>query len=476
MTGNVFSWSKTPSANDTADSAINWQEGMLPPAVNNSARGMMAAGANWRDDISGQITTAGTGTAYTLTTNSVLTALADGVMLSFKASITNTGPATLAVDGLTAKSLRAYGDIPLAAGDIVIGGHYLVQYDSALNSAAGGWFVIARSSSSRVLPPLTVYNGGFEVWQRTTSLALAASATTVAAIYAADRWSMETGANQACVVSRQTGLTATSRYCARVQRNSGQTGTGVLRYQQWFETDDAVALRGRTITLSVTLKAGTNYSAATSNLVVRLYTGTGAEGRRTIAGGAWTGEATPIDATQAITTTATRYTFTSAAIGAAITQATIAFEFTPVGTASTNDYFEIDDVRLDDGTAAFSYVPTAFQDELDRCARYYEKSYNYSVAPGTSSSPGAVTVTSGVGTANTVFLGVTYGVRKRSAGTPAPYNPVTGVAGQMRDGGGTASATTNFGTGETGFSCYNSGFSLAASSSATIQWVCEAEL
>ena len=45
---------------------------MAPSQVNDSARAMMAAVAKWRDDIGGTITTAGTSTAYTVTTKSGL--------------------------------------------------------------------------------------------------------------------------------------------------------------------------------------------------------------------------------------------------------------------------------------------------------------------------------------------------------------------------------------------------------------------
>ena len=48
-----WKWSHTASSNATADSTINWAEGMAPSAVNNSARAMMARIAEWRDDISG---------------------------------------------------------------------------------------------------------------------------------------------------------------------------------------------------------------------------------------------------------------------------------------------------------------------------------------------------------------------------------------------------------------------------------------
>jgi len=64
-----WSWSKAPAGNATADPTINWAEGQSPSSVNDSARAMMARVAEWRDDVSGGITSGNTSTAYTLTSN-----------------------------------------------------------------------------------------------------------------------------------------------------------------------------------------------------------------------------------------------------------------------------------------------------------------------------------------------------------------------------------------------------------------------
>lgn len=138
----IFKWSKTASTNANADPDIGWAEGMLPGGVNNSSRAEMAAIANARDDQGGQLTMAGTQPTYTLTTNSGLTALADGVRLAFVCHSTNAaGAATLNVDSLGAKAIRKGADVALAAGDLVANGHYEVRYDASANSAAGAWLL-----------------------------------------------------------------------------------------------------------------------------------------------------------------------------------------------------------------------------------------------------------------------------------------------------------------------------------------------
>src|SRR5499427_6202887 len=97
----VWSWSSTAASNGTIDTTINFQEGQAPSTVNNSARALMAAVAQYRDDIGGALTTSGTSTAYTLATNSVFTSttLMNAQKICFVPHTTNTGSCTLNVDG-----------------------------------------------------------------------------------------------------------------------------------------------------------------------------------------------------------------------------------------------------------------------------------------------------------------------------------------------------------------------------------------
>lgn len=182
-----------------------------------------------------------------------------------------------------------------------------------------------------------IFNGRFSLWQRGTSVAIAASAAAVSAIYAPDGWAMETGAGQNCTVSRQTGLTTDSQFCARFQRDSGQTGTGALIPQQWIETVHIAQLRGKRLTFGADIRAGSNFSG-TLQLVI--WVGVGTEGRRPRAG-TYTTETLVINETIIPTTTAQRFSVTSGvAVPATTTQMAVAFRWVPSGTAGANDYFE----------------------------------------------------------------------------------------------------------------------------------------
>jgi hypothetical protein len=143
MAGFFHLWSTTAADNDDIDSTINWAEGQLPSTVNNSARSLMAALASWDDDNNGTLTTAGAANAYTIASpNIAYPTLVSGITLTFKANHTNTSSATLAVNSLTAKSIRTSRDTVLVGGEIRNGGWYHVIYNTAANSSNGGWVML----------------------------------------------------------------------------------------------------------------------------------------------------------------------------------------------------------------------------------------------------------------------------------------------------------------------------------------------
>lgn len=129
----VWSWSRTASSNATADSTINWAEGMSPSSVNDSARSMMARLADYRDDISGSLLTAGTSTAYTLTSHQTFDTLAhmDGAAVAFTAHATNGATPTLAVDGLAARGLVSASGVVIPAGTLIANTPYVATYNNA---------------------------------------------------------------------------------------------------------------------------------------------------------------------------------------------------------------------------------------------------------------------------------------------------------------------------------------------------------
>lgn len=127
----VWQWSTTAGTNATADPTINWSEGMSPSSVNDSARAMMARLAEYRNDLGGLTSTAGTALAYTLTSNQggfTPTADRDKFTIGFTAHATNSSPATIAVDGAAAKPLRSVSGAAINAGVLNAGSIYTATY------------------------------------------------------------------------------------------------------------------------------------------------------------------------------------------------------------------------------------------------------------------------------------------------------------------------------------------------------------
>ena len=125
---NISQYSTTAGSNNAAV-PNGWPENMAPSGVNNCARENMAALAKVYKDQKGSIVTTGSGTAYVLATNNAHAALADICLTVCRINTINTGSATIAVDGLAAKTLQIKG-AALVAGDLPQDVLVLIAYNS----------------------------------------------------------------------------------------------------------------------------------------------------------------------------------------------------------------------------------------------------------------------------------------------------------------------------------------------------------
>jgi len=128
-------------------------------------------------------------------------------------------------------------------------------------------------------------------------------------------------------------------------------------------------LSGKTYTLSFYARKGADFSASGSTLNANVSYGTGTD-QNIITG--LTGETSTGGGTFTLTTTWQRFSV-SGTIGTNATQIVPVIYYTPVGTAGTNDYFEITGVQVELGSVANTYMPNqpTYQGELAACQRYY---------------------------------------------------------------------------------------------------------
>ena len=130
----VHKYSTTADSNTSVGDggdAVSIAEGMPRGDVNNAMRAIVADIAkDYRD--CGGITSAGTGSALTLATASDITALASGIRLTFKAHAAIEDGATLNVNGIGARAIKANlpgGIEAVKAGGFAAGSYVQVVYD-----------------------------------------------------------------------------------------------------------------------------------------------------------------------------------------------------------------------------------------------------------------------------------------------------------------------------------------------------------
>ena len=210
-----------------------------------------------------------------------------------------------------------------------------------------------------------VINGGFDVWQRGTSIGPISSVSQ----YTADRFYAYLGATP-FTISRQSTNDTTNvpylQYCLRMQRTAGNTGTNVSNLYSAIESANSIPLSGKTVTLSFIARAGVNFSS--TNLGVAIYSGTGTDQALP----AFTGQTTVANLNQVLTTGWVKYSITGTVAGTA-TQLGIGFTYTPTGTAGANDYFEVTGIQLEIASVATAFTRTggSIQGELAACQRYF---------------------------------------------------------------------------------------------------------
>jgi hypothetical protein len=288
-----------------------------------------------------------------------ITALTAGTGISISSA---TGPVPTVTNSM-ATEITAKGDLIVGTGS--------ATFDN-LAAGSNGETLVADSSTSTGLRYTAgtvqenpVLNSAFQIAQRGTSVAVNA-----ALAYSLDRWQSYYAGN--LTISRQaTGDTTNLpfiQYCARFQRNAGQTNTTGTNFNQNLETVNSIPFAGKTVTFSFYARKGANYSPTSDSLTYALISGTGTDQNYL---SSWTGSSNVVFAAATLTSTWQRFTATGT-VSASATQLTINFSNTPTGTAGANDYYEVTGVQIDIGSVALPFRTYAgtIQGELAACQRY----------------------------------------------------------------------------------------------------------
>ena len=143
---------------------------------------------------------------------------------------------------------------------------------------------------------------------------------------------------------------------------------------------------------------------------------------------------------------------------------------------AVSDYFQITGVQLEVGNTATPFEHRSFADELARCGRYYQKSYNYSVAPGTATAIGCLRHRkNGVSSSITDFQ-VRLHPNMRAVPTVVIYSTSDGASGKLRNAQDSANVTASANDqGENGFHVVSNP-SIDAHRELLLQYTAESEL
>jgi len=103
-------------------------------------------------------------------------------------------------------------------------------------------------------------------------------------------------------------------------------------------------------------------------------------------------------------------------------------------------------VQLEVGTVATPFEHRSYAEELIRCMRYYEHSYNDGVTPGTNSNIGGWYQNQTSDAGNNAAFSIEYKVRKRIAPVTAVFYADDGTANQWDYGrnGASGKATVTY--------------------------------
>ena len=278
-----------------------------------------------------------------------------------------------------------------------------------------------------------VRNASFDHWQAGTSFS--------AVTYGPDLYKISTTA--ARTFSRQTGYSG-ARYCLRVQRDAANAVTTGIAIAHVFSTEAAMQLAGKSVWLSADIRAGADFGG--TGVLAHLVTGTGTDEAFNLAGNSFTtGTVAASGGELAITTTAARIVWGPFTVASDATE--MAFRIITAGlagTAGAADYFEITNIKLEEGDSATAFEAEPIQVGLEAAQRRYQSSF----APGTTPAQNIGTDTgeeqfpAPLAGAVAMPLGrVTFPVQMKAAPTVSTYNP-SAANSQARDETAAASCSS----------------------------------
>jgi hypothetical protein len=227
--------------------------------------------------------------------------------------------------------------------------------------------------------PNHLINGNFDIWQRGTEFTSTDSANSDNR-YTADRWVLLSDGDDVVDVTREsTNVPDSSAYSLQAEVETANKKFGFL---QVLEMQDALALKGKTLSLSFKARTETGKAIENVRAAILAWTGTadtvtsdavsawGTEGSDPTLAENWTYENTPtnipLTADQWTTCSIANIDFdTNGAKNLAV------FIWVDDTDAAVDDILQITQVKLEIGSSATEFLPKKMSEEFDDCLRYF---------------------------------------------------------------------------------------------------------
>lgn len=296
----------------------------------------------------------------------------------------------------------------------------------------------------------------------------ASAALTAAFAYACvDMWAFRQDTAAAGIAAQVNLPVALSRFvkCAQMGRTAASALTNVIRGVYCLHSVECLPYAGRTLTATISLLAGANFSAAANAISFQIQSGTGTnESPATFVTG-FAGSSYVVNSTVTGTPGAwTTFEITFIA-PANCNQLGISVSYTPSGVAGADDNLYFTGVRIENAQQATPYEPMLPADALAECTDIACKSFVLTTAPvaGTGAGTGETTFIAGKAGATAQFSHrIQYPRRMIAVPTTIYlYNPVTGASAQVRNFTAAADLTATAVANST-----DSGFNITATGSA----------
>jgi hypothetical protein len=450
----IDQYSTTPANNDLTN---YFKTGMRPSAVKNAGWDIMADLAGYMVSLP---TAGGTATAFTVSNGRPFGALVPGLLQILNPASANTGPATLAPDGLSAEAISANG-AKLAGGEMQPGVPASLKYDGTqwnlLNPLPAGRNAFidpcCRVNQTGTAPALsTTYGyGGVDLVQCKAS-GSAVSAGTIA--------------------QDSTGVIASAAtpYASKVAAAT-ITGAGKVFFRRWVESHDAVAFIGGYGLFSVLVRQDTG-SSINAFLTVNAFQNQDSPG--TVVPIA-TGSGSPVSVPTGADTLVTLAIPNMSVAGTVANGFEVILEM-DCGAVATKNFYATDWQACLKTLAQKVAVPR-FADDLEAAMSWYEQTYAYGVAPGTNTNFSVVQAAApGTVINNAGFLNLSwrFSAKKRVMPVITLYSKV-GTLGKITAAGSDTAAIANADTTQVS-PVNNSGSTISAGVTTQFQATADARI